>query len=170
MLCKSIHNLLVEKHRDRIWKYAVLLLILAAAPLGGQTRLSSEQSSSLPATTGEPLTIVPVDLQDIECSIQEWNSGPPKPFLKLLCPPKAEFAPLRVYLKLSWLKSDDVPMDVRGINVVRGQPTKIRANESKVLVLLEMVGEKGRNSKAQWVGFNGVVDVAIIKDSHRPRN
>jgi hypothetical protein len=123
----------------------------------------------LPATTGEPLTIVPVDLQDIDCSIQEWNSTSPLPVLTLLCPPKAEFAPLRVYLKLSWLKLDDVPAQIGKIIVGHKGATKIRANRNEVQVLLNVVGNKGEDSTSKWVGFNGVVDLALVKDSRRTR-
>ncbi len=162
---RKVIDIRVAKQPPGSWRSALLLLILAAGPLGGQTAgLSGERTNPLPATTGEPLTIVPMDLKDIDCSIQEWNSDVPRPFVTLLCPGKAEFAPIRVYLKLSWLKLDDVPANVGRIIAGRAA-TKIRTTRSEVLVLLDVAGEKGKDPKSVWVGFNGVVDLALIKDS-----
>lgn len=152
-------------NRCRSLRWGLLLLFVAAAPLGGQTqRLSDGQTNPLPRTTGAPLTIVPIDRQDIDCSIQEWNSGLPQPFLKLICPPRAEFAPLRVYLKLSWMTPDDPPDDLGRIISPPNGLTKIRTNRTAVMVRLEVAGEPGHAPREKWVGFNGVVDFALIKE------
>ena len=146
----------------------LLLILLAADLLPGQAPAKSGgQAELLPATTGEPLTLVPTDLPDIECAVQEWNPAGPKPVLKLLCPPAAVFAPLRVYLHLSWMKPEEVPADVSRIIARPRGLTKIRTNKSAVMVWLDVAGEAGRPSQARWVGFTGVVDVALIKDSRR---
>ena len=139
--------------------------MLAAVALGGQLpRVSDRESHPLPKPTGAPLTIVPVDREEIECSIHEWNPNPPQPFLKLLCPPQSEFAPLRVYLKLSWLSSNDVPAELRQVRVTPHELTKIRTDGSSVLVRLMVWSDAGRTKRERWVGFNGVVDLALIKD------
>ncbi|HKZ78317.1 MAG TPA: hypothetical protein VJ124_08325 [Pyrinomonadaceae bacterium] len=157
-----------QRHRAR-WRGGLLLLVLAVAPLGGQTpSQTDEQANPLPATTGEPLTIAPVDLPDIDCSIQEWNPGRPKPLLTLLCPPEAVFAPVRVYLRLSWMRPDDVPSDVARIVARPKRSTKMRTNKSAVMVRLEVSAQTGQHAQTRWVGFNGVVDVALIMDSRRP--
>ena len=151
------------------WRRVLCVLILAAAPLGGQTpgRLDG-QNNPLPKSTGEPVTIAPVDLQDIECSIQEWNPVGPKPFLKLLCPPQAEFAPVRVYLKLSWLNADDIPIDLARIIARPLRATKIRTSKSAVMVRLEVAVDSGEGAQEKWVGFNGLVDVALMTDPRHP--
>lgn len=148
----------------------LLLLVLSAGPLGGQNpgQLGGGQPSPLPATTGDPLTIAPIDLPDIDCAIHEWNPSSPKPVLTLLCPPRPVFAPLRVYLKLSWMKPEDVPVDVGKIIARPRELTRIRTNKSAVMVRLAVAGERGQLAQAKWVSFNGVVDVALIKDSRGP--
>ncbi len=164
-----------QDRNHRSWRSrplaALLLLSLALAThlLRAQTPgKPCDQTYSLPATTGEPLTIAPVDLPDIDCSIREWNAAPPKPLLTLLCPPEAVFAPLRVYLRLSWMKPEDVPTDVGRIIVQPTGWTKIRTNRTAVMVRLDVARETGQNPRPTWVSFNGVVDVALIKDSPRP--
>ena len=157
-------------HRSLI---AIVLLALMVAPLGGQTPGTTDRQGPerdvvpLPATTGEPLTIVPLDSPDIECSIQEWSSARPLPFLKLLCPPQAVYAQVRVYLRLSWLKPQDVSKDVDKIITRTRQSTMIRASGTGVKVRMEISGEKGHPPQARWVDFNGVADIALITDSHR---
>jgi hypothetical protein len=159
----------VSINRFKSWPAGLLLLILLliviAAPLGGQTRGPIDQEvSALPATTGAPLTIVPVDRPDIDCSIQEWNATGPKPYLKLLCPPEAVYAPVRVYLKLSWMKAEDVVKDIDRIIARRKQLTRIRSNQNVVMVRME-VSQGKDHPQVKWVDFNGVMDVALITDA-----
>jgi hypothetical protein len=147
---------------------AILLLVLIARPLGGQTPPTEKREiAPLPATTGAPLTVVPLDSPDIECSIQEWKSTAEKPYLKLLCPPENAYAPVRVYLKLSWLKMEDVAKDLNKIVIRPKQSTRIRSNQTGVLVRMEISSPDGR-PQMKWVEFNGVVDLALLTDSrHR---
>jgi hypothetical protein len=154
---QTMHN---SSHRySRKW---MLLLLLAVTPLGGQTA----ELYPLPPPSGAPLTITPTNLPDIDCSIQDWNRHDREPVLTLLCPSVTIFAPLRIYLKLSWLKTEDVPNDVEKIVARPGTVTKIRTTAGAVMVRLDTVGPSNR-PKARWVGFNGVVDVALIKDLSR---
>ena len=170
MHLRSIRDFPIGKQRHRAgWRGALLVLAIAVAPIGGQTPIQSdEQTNPLPATTGEPLTIAPVDRPDIDCSIHEWNPRRPKPLLTLLCPPEVVFAPLRVYLRLSWMKPDDVPVDVARIIARPRSSTKLRTNKSAVLVRLKVAPQTGQDTQTKWVGFNGVVDMALIADSRRP--
>ena len=145
--------------------YALFVAAFAASPLGGQSPSPRDgQTHTLPPTTGEALTIVPIDREDITCSVEEWHSGLPQPFLKLICPPKTEFAPLRVYLKLSWMTPANVPPNLEKITSPAGGLTKIRTNREAVSVLLQVTGEPDRAPKKSWVRFNGVADLALIKD------
>src|SRR5262249_25186538 len=41
------------------------------------------EASLLPPTTGEPLTIKPLDMQDIDCIVAEWRSTAARPVLTL---------------------------------------------------------------------------------------
>jgi hypothetical protein len=151
--------------RTRHLRWGLILPVFAAVALGGQLPHDGE-TYSLPRTTGAPLTIVPIDRQDIDCSIQEWNPTPPRPFVKLLCPPQSEVAQLRVYLKLSWMSRDDLPADLEQMRLPPGGFTKIRTNKNAVLVRLEVASEAGGRQHEQWVGFNALSDLALIKD-HR---
>ncbi len=86
----------------------------------------------------------------------------------VLCPPEVVFAPLRVDLRLSWMKPDDVPVDVARIIARPRSSTKLRKNRSAVMVRLEVAPQTGQHVQTRWVGFNGVVDMALITDSRRP--
>jgi hypothetical protein len=122
------------------------------------------EGNFLPATTGEPLTIAPVDMQDIDCVVAQWSPAPTRPVLTLICPPNTVFAPLRVLIKLSWMKPDSTQFDLQGILALPGSPTKIRTNRNAVQVWLQTTeknGNGGRKPRARWVGFDAVVDVAM---------
>ena len=80
--------------------------------------------SLLPPTTGEPLTMKPLDMQDIDCVVAEWRPTTARPVLTLMCPPNNVFSPLRVLIKLSWMKPEDFPVDPEHILAPPGTPTK----------------------------------------------
>ena len=96
---------------------ATTLVALSAFPLvsvrAQKTSQPSSEANLLPAYTGTPVTVKLIDLPDIKCSVVEWNNALPKPALTLLCPPEEIFAPLRVCIKLSWLKPEDVPNNAK---------------------------------------------------------
>ena len=72
------------------------------------------------------------------------------------------FAPLRVLIKLSWMKTEDAPINPEHILAPAGTPTKIRTNKTAAQVWLQ-VEEKGeRKLRSTWIGFNAVVDVALL--------
>lgn len=119
------------------------------------------EASLLPPTTGEPLTIKPLDMQDIDCIVAEWRSTTVRPVLTLICPPNSVFSPLRVLIKLSWMKPEDFPVKPEHILAPPGTPTKIRTNKTAAQVQLQ-VKEMGK-PRDTWIGFTAVVDVALLK-------
>lgn len=139
--------------------------VAAAQPSLSQSKQKDRlEGSFLPATTGEPLTIAPVDMQDIDCIVAEWNPIPAKPVLTLVCPPNTVFAPLRVLIKLSWMKPEGTHVDLQEIVAVAGSPTKIRTSKTAVQVWLQVADKREnreRKPRATWVGFDAVVDVAL---------
>jgi hypothetical protein len=145
----------------------LLILVLGVVPLGGQTPKSHLEVTPLPATTGAPITVVPSDRPDIDCSIEEWNATRPQPYLKLLCPPEGVYAPVRVYLKLSWLGPEDIGKDVDKIITRPRQLTRLRSNNNVVMVRMEISQGEGQHPQVKWVAFNGLVDLALITDSRR---
>jgi hypothetical protein len=158
--------------RRKSWAYPGLLLVgmsvivaYLAAPrpiLSQSEHKDSIEGSLLPATTGEPLTIKPLNMQDIDCIVAQWRPTPTKPILTLICPPNTVFAPLRVLIKLSWMKTEDVPVNPEHILAPAGTPTKIRTNKTAAQVLLQ-ADENGEGKlRSTWIGFNAVVDVALL--------
>jgi hypothetical protein len=141
----------------------LLAAILAYLPvsIGGQEIERPGESGLLPRTTGEPLTVVPTDMPDVVCSVADWKTVP-EPALTVLCPPEDTFAPLHVFLKLSWLKPQDVPASVRGIIAAPKTPTKLRANKTAIWVWLGVQESSGGAPRTTWVAFNGVVDMALL--------
>ncbi len=116
----------------------------------------------LPPTTGEALTVTPSDKPDVSCSVVEWNAAPAKPELTVLCPSEEVFAPLHVYLKISWLKPEDVPPYARTIQAPAKTPTKLRTNKTAVWLWLGVQEKPGAAPHRRWVAFTGVVDVALL--------
>ena len=116
----------------------------------------------LPQPSGEALTLTPTDMPDVSCSIVEWKDDTPKPTLAVVCPPQNTFAPLHFYLKLSWLKSEDVPLSVRSITVPVKTIVKIRTTRSTAWVWLAVKEKPSAEARRRWVGFNAVVDIALL--------
>ena len=116
----------------------------------------------MPPPTGEALTLVPRDMPDIGCEVLKWNDQPPAPRLAILCPPHNIFAPLHVYLKLSWLKPEDMPSCSHEITAAARSPTKIRTNQSATWVWLDVRDKQGVASHKAWVAFNAVEDFALL--------
>jgi len=121
----------------------------------------------MPPPTGEALTLVPRNVPDIGCEVLKWNNQPSAPRLAILCPPQSIFAPLHVYLKLSWLKPEDVPSCAHEIATQARSLTKIRTNQSATWVWLDVRERGGVASHKIWVAFNAVEDVALL--SQRPK-
>jgi hypothetical protein len=130
----------------------------------GQTE---NEGNSLPATTGEALTITPVDMPDVDCVVQRWKGDGAKPVLTLLCPPAQVFAPLRVLIKLSWMKPEDAPVNPIDILALPGAATKIRTCKAAAFVWLQVRKKEGGQSRSVWVSFTGVVDVALLGGQSR---
>lgn len=132
--------------------------------LSQSTREDRLEGNFLPATTGQALTIAPVDMQDIDCVVAQWSPTPTRPVLTVICPPNTVFAPLRVLIKLTWMKSESIQFDLREILALPGNPTKIRTNKNAVQVWLQTAEKNengGRKPRSRWVGFDAVADVAI---------
>lgn len=131
-------------------------------PAAAQEAKEPEAANFLPPTTGDPLTVKPIDLPDVNCTIVGWKSDADRPVLSLLCPPKAVFAPLRVYVKLSWMHPADVSAE--GIVAPVNAETRIRTNKKSAMVWLK-TARSGGILHYEWVPFNGVVDMALIVES-----
>ena len=129
--------------------------------LYGQDTADGE-ANLLPPPRGEALTLTPTDMPDVSCSVVQWKGDPVTPTLAVICPPQNVFAPLHVYLKLSWLKPEDVPLSARGIAAPEKTLIKIRTNKSIAWVWLEVRERQGTIPHSTWVAFNGVVDIALL--------
>lgn len=121
-----------------------------------------DQVHLLPPSTGEALTLAPKDLPDINCSILDWKGDSPQPTLAVLCPPQDTFAPVYLYLKLSWLKNEDVPSTVRSITAPAKTLTKIRTTKSAAWVWLGIKEKLDASPRRTWVAFNAVADIALL--------
>ena len=144
-----------------------LLLLLASLvwsgiSIDGQEAKRRNQVHLLPAPTGDALTLTPTDMPDVSCSVVEWKDDQPKPTLAVVCPPQETFAPLHVYLKLSWLKPDDVPLCVHRISAPAKTLIKIRTDRFTAWVWLGVREKPDAAPRQTWVGFNAVVDLALL--------
>lgn len=121
------------------------------------------------AEDSPPFVPRPTKRADTQCSVVAWNITLPKPTLMLVCPPEAVFAPLRVYVKFSWAREEDVPDNYLNIVAPSRTPTKFRTrtnerNEREVLLRLKIY-EKGKGKpQAKWVSFNSLVGMALVNE------
>lgn len=153
---------------ERLKAFGSLLVFLTAslawppvcAP--GQELAKVGTGDFLPPMTGEPLTITPTDRPDVSCSVVEWSAASSKPALTVLCPPPEVFAPLHVYLKVSWLKAEDIPAYAGAIHAPAKTLTKLRTNKSAVWLWLSVQEKHDAPLRGKWVAFTGVADVALL--------
>ena len=147
---------------SRCLRWGLTLPLFIALTAGAQERPAPEKHR-LPKFTGEPFTLVPMDFEDVRCSVEEVNPARPKPYVKLLCPPRSQFAVLRVYLKLSWLSAADLPPELDQLRLPAGGLTKLRMSTDAALVRLRVAG-RGGTTRDRWIAFNGLVDLALITE------
>jgi len=145
--------------------YLFLFLACVAWPADsadGQEITRHNQVYLLPPPTGDALTLVPDNMPDINCSILEWNEDSPKPTLAMLCPPQDTFAPVHLFLKLSWLKSEDVPSFVRNITAPAKTAIKVRTTKSAAWAWLGVKEKPDVAPHRMWVAFTAVADIALL--------
>jgi hypothetical protein len=99
---------------------------------------------------------------EIKCSIVEWVDSSPKPELTVVCPPPEIFAPLRVFLKFSWVDSKDVPKDVARVVAKPRAETKIQLGNANIKVFLKISKDADDSGKEKWVAFNALQAFAIV--------
>ena len=131
--------------------------------LGQSEHTVESQANFLPATVGEPLTIKPVDMQDIDCIVAAWKPNAKMPVLTLICPPSTVFSPMRVLIKFSWMKPEDIPTGLEHILAPVGTPTKIRTSKTVVQVWLPVNKNGKTDARESWIAFNAVIDVALLR-------
>jgi hypothetical protein len=132
-----------------------VLTVIAQSPVPART-----EGNALPPTTGKPLTIKPVDMQDVDCTIAQWNASASRPTLTIICPPDSVFAPLRVLIKLSWMKPEQAPVKADKIPFRLGALTKIRTNKDAAQIWL--LANRAPGGQAEWVAFDAVDDLALL--------
>jgi hypothetical protein len=138
-------------------------LVAPRSAFGQSERQVENQPHSLPPTIGEPLTIKPLDMEDIDCVVAEWQPAARMPVLTLICPPNAVFSPMRVLIKFSWMKLSDIPANPDYILASAGTSTKIRTTKTAVQIWLPLDNKGKGDARQSWVPFNAVVDVALLR-------
>lgn len=141
-----------------LWVALTVLAQSPEQPLDGANRL--------PPTTGDALTIKPVDMGDVDCMIAQWNAGASRPTLTVICPPESVFAPLRVLIKLAWMKPGLAPAEPGKIPFRVGALTRIRTNKDAAQIWL--LADRGHSAQEEWVAFDAVGDLALLLG--RPTN
>ena len=136
-------------------------LVWPGIRIDGQEVTRRNQVHLLPPLTGDALTLTPTDMPDISCSIVEWKDSP-LPTLAVICPPEEMLAPLHLYLKLSWLKAEDVPSSAHRIIAPAKAVIKIRTEKSIAWVWVGVREKPDAAPRQTWVGFNAVADVALL--------
>ena len=144
---------------------SMLVLVLSVPPaiLSQAGRQTGPEANFLPPTTGEPLTIKPLDMEDIDCTVAQWAPASKRSVLTLICPPNTVFSPIRVLIKLSWMKPGDAPISPERILAPVGTVTKIRTKNTLAEIWLPVEKDRKDTSRQSWVGFNAVVDVALLR-------
>ncbi len=97
---------------------------------------------------------VPQKNHIVKCAVVEWNASEPQPTLTLVCPPGQVFAPLRVYMKLSWKNPDGIPEELQRIVAEPKSQTRLETIKNRLRVWLPIADKKGNSQKPKWVEFD----------------
>jgi hypothetical protein len=175
----------MNEHRRRLSShlfFAALAIFLGAQPFAGALQAQAQSGPSAapaplrafppndtqPEEPGDkrwPAPVARVSAErtpDLKCSVVERNDGPAKPSLIVVCPPEEVFAPLRLYLKLSWKHDEDIPRDFQTFIAQPNTQTKINWTPGgDYRVLLKAEGKDGRSGRPEWVKFNDLAGVYI---------
>jgi len=144
----------------------ILAVCISVPPVNAQGETQPENAGRrvLADPSASPPATVPNNA-DIKCAIVEWNPDASTPKLTLLCPPLEVFAPLRVYLTLSWEKPEQVPRDYRKIIASPKTPTKMRSTRKGVFVWLKVQRNHEGEPPVRWVSFNYLVGIGLQPNS-----
>src|SRR6266702_989028 len=76
----------------------IAAVLVAPRSVLSQSAHKDHVGSLLPATVGEPLTIKPLDMADIDCVVHAQGPTVTRPVLTLISPRSTLFAPLGVVI------------------------------------------------------------------------
>jgi hypothetical protein len=124
------------------------------APLRFFPEKDARLEAAANAAPGTETGGVSASSSDMKCAVVEWNAAPPKPSLILVCPPDEVFAPLRVYFKLCWKRTEDIPDDFQHLIVPPKSLAKFYWTSAyQYRVQLKTERKKGGSPRTEWVNF-----------------
>jgi hypothetical protein len=92
----------------------------------------------------------------------EWNDAPPKPTLTVVCPPEEVFAPLRLYLGLSWEQPEKHVADgAETIVAVPKSAVRVRFTPTEAQVRLRVFRSGGKKPQETWVRFDEICKIGF---------
>jgi len=96
----------------------------------------------------------------ISCTVMKLDKARAVPILHLLCPAKQVFAPLRVYMQVSWNELKEVPQSVDELALP--SVVNMRSNHSEIDVQMD-VDQDGKHSR-QWFAFTNLVGLGLVQE------
>lgn len=159
---------------------ALPALVLAATPATGAATLHSGGSKSLPHspfnllasqvrpefafdTGGRSTPSAPRGV-DLDCSVVNWNTSDDKPILTLTCPAQKRPTPFRVYIRLSWMGSNDRPNDYRSILAPPRTTAKFHSDARGAYVWLRLQDQCRGGTREDWVKFSELVCLEMVRE------
>jgi len=138
-----------------------ILPIVPGQPRGSPRPVLSLPSERLQSPTANPVSNRELTRRNgsakshvIKCAVVAWNPAELQPALTLVCPPSQVFAPLRVYMKVSWKATEDVPEECRRIVAEPKSQTRLETIKNRLRVWLPIADKKGNGQSSRWVEFN----------------
>ncbi len=101
---------------------------------------------------------------DLECSVVDWNASDEKPILTLACPAQKGPSPFRVYIRLSWLGSNDRPDNYRKILAPPKTAAKFHSDSRGAYVWLPLQHSCRGRTRQNWVKFSELVDLEMVRE------
>ncbi|HYX54076.1 MAG TPA: hypothetical protein VE783_11545 [Candidatus Limnocylindrales bacterium] len=94
----------------------------------------------------------------ISCAIVKYQADN-KPQVHLLCPGPEIYAPLRVYLALTWNEAKDVPSSLKNLQVDTNAAVRFKSRPGNPMA--ELTLRDAARSQKEWVSFNKI-NVSLV--------
>ncbi len=114
--------------------------------------------------TGSGLTQSAPRGVDLDCSVVNWNTSNDKPILTLACPAQKRPTPFRVYIRLSWLGSNDRPNNYRKILAPPKTAAKFHSDARGAYVWLRLLDPCRGRTRENWIKFSELVCLEMVRE------
>lgn len=139
-----------------------VLALLPAAQLHGQVGPQQKLVENRDPARATPPSLATAG--ELKCAVVEWKADQPKPALTVACPPEDVFAPLRLYLGLSWEQAEERDPRAAMVVALPKTPVRVRFTPAEAQVRLKVLGPDGKKPREAWIPFGEITRIGFATE------